>query len=376
MSLALQIATVDTMAHTSGTNLSSSLSTNDFSTTDNGTALKSKIYVFSPIGSTIQFTIFSCFVTVGIVGLVGNILVLCFLKTKNRTKSFLRMCSFERNFKVYIASLAISDVLSVLVSIPLMCIHLFLDLLQRGWSCKIARYFTLVFPRVTMYNLLVMTIEKYFASRKIPRTFRLSTVKKMVLFAWLAGSLIVCLSASTFDGMRFDVNDTHYTVVCRYDNHYLPFRIIYISYVALQFIIPMIIMMRLNISLIITVWRLMRRQFDAQRDNGIKMKARAASIRRTFIIIALTFAFIFPYFPYMVQTIYNNATKAIFDFETDLTIRGASAVLAVSNPAVNFVLYLVQMKDFRAFVKKLFSSRCLTENPNPEGVDNAGIEPQ
>ena len=224
---------------------------------------------------------------------------------------------------------------------PLICVHWLFDLLQTGWGCKIARYFTLVFPGVTMYNLLVVTIEKYFASRKVPRTFRPSTVKKMILFAWLAGSLFVFLPVSTFDGIRFDVNDTHYTVVCRYDNHYLPFRIIYIIYVALQYIIPMIIMMRLNISLMITVWRLLRRQFDVQRNNGIKMKARAASIRRTCIIIALTFAFIFPYFPYIAQTIYHNATKTILDFETDLTIRGASAAVAVSNPAVNFVLYLV-----------------------------------
>ena len=115
---------------------------------------------------------------------------------------------------------------------------------------------------------------------------------------------------------------------------------------------------------------------DVQRDNGIKMKLRAATIRSTCIIIALTFAFIIPYLVYFAQVTYHNVTKATIDFETDYIIRAVSAVMAMSNPAVNFVLYLVQMKDLRAFVKKLFISKCcIAENPNPVGVDNAAMAP-
>ena len=106
-----------------------------------------------------------------------------------------------------------------------------------------------------MYNLLVINIEKYFSTRKVPRVFSFFTVKKAVLFAWLAGFCIVFLPSATYEGVRYDVNETHYTVVCRYDNQYLPFRTMFIIFTFLQYVIPMIIIIRTSLSIIITVWR-------------------------------------------------------------------------------------------------------------------------
>ena len=360
-----------------GTNLSSSLHTSSISAADNGTAGNSKAYVFSPIEPRTQVTLFLLMTTVAVVGLVGNILVLCFLEAKKKTKSILRTFSFEKNFHVYIKSLAISDVLSVIISVPLLCIHLLFDLLQRGWGCKIARYFTIVFPCVTMYNLLVINIEKYLSTREVPRTFLPSTVKKVVFSAWLAGCLVMLLAGATYDGVRYDLNETHYTVVCRYNNQYLPFRIMFLIFATVQYTIPMAVIITINISLVITVWGRMRRNLDVQRDNGIRMMARAATIRSTYIIIALTFAFIFPYIFFFGKATYDNITKVTIGFETDIILRAVSGLIGMSNPTVNFVLYVVQMKDFRIFIKRLLLSRCcFSQNPNPVGVDNAGLEMQ
>ena len=54
---------------------------------------------------------------------------------------------------------------------------------------------------------------------------------------------------------------------------------------------------------------------------------------------------------------YNNITGATIGFLTDLIIRAVGGLLLLSNPAVDFVLYLVQMKDFRVFLKINCSSR-------------------
>ena len=111
----------------------------------------------------------------------------------------------------------------------------------------------------------------------------------------------------------------------------------------------------------------MKKTVNVQRDNGIRMKFRAATIRGTCIIIALTFAFIIPYLFYFAQVIYHNATKATIDFETDYIIRAVSSLIVFSNPAVNFLLYLVQMKDFRAYLSKRFNSWFIARNRNPVG---------
>lgn len=129
------------------------------------------------------------------------------------------------------------------------------------------------------------------------------------------------LPGATYEGVRYDVNETHYTVVCSYDNQYLPLRTMFIIFTFLQYVIPMFIIIRTSISIIITVWRRVRMPLDVQRDNGIKMKLRAATIRSTCIIIALTFAFIIPCLVYFAQVSYHNVTKATIDFETAYIIR-------------------------------------------------------
>ena len=347
----------------------SSLLTNNSSSAVNGKALKSKVYEYNPRGGTnsTKLILLIFLITVGIIGFVGNILVLWFLNAKKNTKSFLKVCSFEKNFTVYIRSLAISDVMSSLISVPCMCVELNFDLFHTGWRCRIVKYLILLFPCVTMNNLLVISAEKYFSTRKVPRTFRHSTVKKLVLFAWLIGCLNVLLPTATFDGLRFDLNETHYTVVCRFNNQYLPFRIMYLIYAAFQYIIPMIVIIIINISLIITVWKVSKKRkvADVQRNNGIKMKFRAATIRSTGTIIALTFAFIIPYLVYFAQVIYNHVTKATIDFKTDFTIRATSGLMAAANAAVNVLLYLVQMQGFGAFLKNKIMSWFTAKKSKP-----------
>ena len=353
------------------------LSINNLSITNNGTALQNKIYEYNPlVEPSTRLTICVVLVLVGIVGFVGNILVLCFLKAKKEIRAFLRTCSFEKNFVVYIRSLAISDVLSSLISVPFVIVEINFDLFHKGWRCKLGRYLILLFPCITMNNLLVISIEKYFSTRAVPRTFRHSTVKRIVLFAWLAACLNVLLPTATFRGLRFDLNETHYTVVCRYDNQFLPFRIMYLSYTAFQYIILMILIIRINASLITTVWRvtIRKRVVNVQQDNGIKIKIKAVTIRTACIIIALTFAFIIPYLVYFFQGIYSHVTKATIDFKTDSIIRAVSALIAMANSAVNFVLYLVQMQDFRAFLRKKINSCFNVNKPKPVDLDKVEIQ--
>ena len=72
-------------------------------------------------------------------------------------------------------------------------------------------------------------------------------------------------------------------------------------------------------------------------------------------------AFVFPYLLYFSQVIYNMVTKADINYDTDFVIRYASAVLVFSNSAVNVIIYFVQMKDFRAFLKEQFIKTFATE---------------
>ena len=359
------------LADTQRTNLTTIPSTNESPRAGNETGLMSKIDVFviELLTPSTRLTLFSSYVLVGIIGFVGNIFVLCFLKSKKQKQSFMRACSFEKNFDVYIRSLAISDILCDVISIPPICIMFYFDVFKRGWGCKIVRYFNILFPCITMNNLLFISIEKYFSTREVPCTFSHSTVRKIVMLAWLAGFLTVLFPAATMEGMRFDLNDTHYTVVCRFNNKSLPFRIISLTYVMLQYIIPGCVITIINISLAKTLWTRLRVKVDVQRNNAIRMMYRAAAVRGTLVLITLTFAFVLPYLYYYGFVLYNVITKKVLDAQTDYVIRASGALVGYSNTAINVVIYMVQMKDFRAFVKKTITPRFLVRN----GENNAEI---
>ncbi|XP_078384114.1 putative G-protein coupled receptor 19 [Oculina patagonica] len=361
-----------------GTNLTSSISADtDFSAPDNGTDFFGKIYVFRPINPSIKLALLLSLVVIGIIAFGGNVLILIFLKTKERANSFVKTCSFLMNFNFYIKSLAISDVLSSVISLPYMGLQLYLDVMQRGWGCKIGRYLLLLFPCVTINNLLVISFGKYFATRQAPRTFSHSTVKRIVLFAWLAAILFVLLPAATYEGIRYDLNSTHYTVICMYDREYLPFRIMFVSAAILQYIIPSCILIKLNISLIIIVWKTTRRTIDVQRDNGIRSMVRAARVRSIYTVVALTFAFVTPYILYVSYVIYHMVAQPKMDFETDHVIRTSSVIMALSNSAINVIIYLVRMKDFRTFLREMFIFRFFTHKATiPEGVVGVEMQPR
>ena len=361
------------MAHIQGAKLSSSLST-----PSNGTDQGSKIYVFSPVGTSTKLTLLILLVTVGTVGFVGSILILCFLKVKKKTNHVLKSLSFQKNFDVYINSLAISDVLSNVISLPSLGVQIYFNFFQDSWGCKIARYLQFTFPCVTMNNLLVISIEKYFSTRKNPRPFPQSTVRKLVLFAWLAGIAIVLLPVSTVKGVRYDLNETHFTMFCMFDNNYLPSRTIFLIFSAFQYIIPSFIIIAVSVSLSITVSSTARRTIDVQKEDAIKAMARGAKRRATIIIVSLMFAFVIPYLGFFVATFYNTIFKRhiVYDFQTFFIIRYTNGIAALSHGAVNFIIYLVQMKDFRAFLKKQFISRIRAENPMSVEVNNTQIEMQ
>ena len=333
----------------------------------NSTEMKRRIYLFTPAGFTIKLALASLLATIGIVGFLGNTLIYYFISTKKKTKSFMQTAPFVRNFNFYIKSLALSDILSNIISVPLICIQIMFDVFQHGWTCITVRSLTILFPSITMNNLMVISVERYLATRAVPRSFSVSTVRKLVFIAWLVGSIFILGPAATFDGVRYDLNDTHYTVVCKFDKSYFTSKIIVLCYSILQHVIPGFILCYLNISVAKTLWSRQKRRITVRRNNAARANLITAKLRGTYLLIAITFAFIIPYSVLPYYAAYNAFVKPSIDFQTDYMTRYLSARLLYSNSTINFIIYVVQMNDFRAFLKKLLFGKGNAMNPNPPG---------
>ena len=328
-------------------------------------AITSLVYVFAPADFSIKLVLVVLFVLFGVIGLVGNILILYFL-SKKKSVPFLQSSPFLRNFNLYMKSLALSEILVTSIGAVLVCIELMYDVFQNGWPCKIRRYISGTFYVIRANNLIVISTERFLSTRDVPKTFSGSTVRKLVYAAWLSGFFVGLFPAATLNGVRYDINATHYTMVCKPDTSYLPNRVIVVGFVLIQLVIPSIALICMNIIIARRIWKGSKRRIDIQRDNAIRAKMRSHQIKKTSLLTIVTIAFVFPYSSILYYTAFVAVAKPSLDFQEDFVIRHFSLVLVFSSSAINFIIYLVQMKDFRVFLLKHFLGK---------GDGNAQVNP-
>ena len=328
-------------------------------------AITSLVYVFAPADFSIKLVFVVLFAIFGVIGLVGNILILYFL-SKKKSVPFLQFSPFLRNFNLYMRSLALSEILSSLIRGVLVCIELMYDVFQNGWPCKISRCISGMFYYITANNLIFISTERFLSTRDVPKTFSSSTVRKLVYAAWLSGFFVGLFPAATLKGVRHDINATHYTMVCKPDTSYLPNRVIIVGFVLIQVVIPSIALICMNIIIARRIWKGSKRRIDIQRDNAIRAKMRSQIIKKTSLLIIVTIAFVLPYSSILYYAAFVAVAKPSLDFQEDFVITHFCFLLVFFSTAINFFLYLVQMKDFRVFLLKHFCGK---------GVDNAQINP-
>ena len=333
------------------------VSINNHSSLTNSTAdaeITALVYMVEPADfDAKQIILAVLFVVVGVIGLVGNILILYFL-SKKESVPFLQSSPFLRNFYFYMKSLALSYIPTCLISVPLVSIQIIFHEFQNGWPCRVVRFVNVAFNCISLNNLIVINTERFLSTRDVPKTFSCSTVRKLVYAAWLSGFLIGLLTAATTSGIRHDVNATHYTVVCKPDISYLPYRIIVTGVTLIQLAIPITALIFINIILARRAWKMGKRRIDIQQDNLLRATMRSHQIKITYTLVFVTLAFVVPYLSILSYLVFTVVAK----FQGDFVIRHFSWVVLYSSGALNFMVHLVQMKAFRVFLMKRFCSKC------------------
>ena len=316
------------------------------------------IYVFTPAGIVAKRVLCLILATIGAMGFLGNCFIFYFLwQQKPTSANLIQSSRFMTNLSMYGKSLSLSDLLSCAVSLPLLCIQISFDVFQTGWACKVVCYSNLIFPTITLNNFVVISLEKYFSTRTVPRTFRVSTVRKMIICAWVLGLVVILFPVATCDGIRVDLNDTHYTIVCKYQQNFYPFRMSLIIF-PVQYVLPSVFVTYINICLMKTMWTRGRRRIANSVSDAFKAHLRAKAIKGTALLVALMFAFIVPYFFYIANIVYTQTAKPQRDFSTDYIIRyGTGGIAAYLSGLINFIIYFAQMKKFRLFMKKRLCRR-------------------
>ena len=345
---------------TAGSDNSSSVSLDHghFSTSDS--VNPQKHYLFTPAGFQIKLTVCILMTIAGAVGFVGNITVLLFIKKEEKKN---KNHAGATNLHFFIRSLAISDVLVSLCA-PTLWFQFFYDVFQTGWPCKFKRFIAIIFPVITINNLVVIGLERYICTcRPTSRPLSRAAVQKLVKGAWLLGCLITLLPTSTFTGVRVELNDTHYTIVCRNDKSNTHNIIIFQIFLILVYVFPLAILIFSCVSIIRVVWK-RKLHVVAVHERGVALalkKWRLKQKKATTLLVALIVAFVVPYLVYFVYNTFKIIVKPSIDFNTDFIIRYIRTFLAYINSSVNFCIHLAQLPTFRLeYTKRMI---CFRKSP-------------
>jgi len=312
------------------------------------------IYHYATVSIGIKLAIVVPVVVAGLYALVANSLILYFMHKKWKTNP---TGQFRRSvIDYFIQSLALSDVLASLITLPVCLPELFIDYISSDIVCKVVRYISFIFPVVTCMNYLFIGIDR-FISVYFPFSVRNNeTAKRLVISAWITGGLITFLVVPAMVRVKFDLPNNQYTMICMYDKAVKYRGIFFLLFTACFYIIPFVI---LSVICIMTV-RKMRQQLaeapinEALPNSTRNARATAVRFQENYMFISLIFAFLFPYFLYVV---YNGAVN-IFKLDHSLTVntmaRMVSASLIYANGAIGPTIVFRSFRYLRRKIVDMF----------------------
>ena len=316
-------------------------------------ATDDKEYLFMPVSLAAKTTICSIMTVICIVGFIGNLSLVLFI---NRTERKIghRVAAFN-NMNLFLRSLAISDVMASITG-PIAWLELFLAIFETNWGCKVRRYSSFVVHIITIYNLVAVAFERYNCICRSTGKLSRARVRQLIKAAWLFGFLVTLLPMFSYQGIRTDLNETHYTVVCGRDSGHGPYVLMVQIFLGLVigYVFPLIF-------IIVTSYRILR-VFRAQAayrialpNNNVPEKVRNEKHKqnkatRTLVIIIA--AFVAPYLVFVGYHTIKTILRPSLNFATDFIIQRVSVILVYLNGPVNFCIHLMQLPAFRAEWRK------------------------
>ena len=303
------------------------------------------------VGLDIRLSIYLLVTIASTAGFLGNLCVLRFLRKKETKKT--PGIKASSNLNIFIRSLAISDVLVSISVVPLTYIRLFYRLSQTQWSCRIRSFIALLFPVITIYNIVVIGLERYILTcRPTSRPLSRATTEKLVKGAWLLGFFVTFLPAFTKNSLRIELNETHYTISCRHDNSNILNILMFQFFIGIAYVLPFVFIIFTCASIIRMVWKMKFQVAVAEKDVALALrKWRLKQRKATLILIAIIIALLVPYFLYAVYFTFNMIFKPTVDHKTDFLVRNVAAIFAYLNSFVNYCIHLAQLPGFRAYFK-------------------------
>ncbi|XP_031568773.1 neuromedin-U receptor 1-like [Actinia tenebrosa] len=317
----------------------------------------SREYVFAPVSYLIKLIILTAMLSFGVYGLIANSLILYFKHKQHRRRRHTIRRPFSRSLTEYfINSLALSDLLCCLISLPLYSSEMFIDFVKSDSVCRFTRLFNSMFAVITILNLLVIGVERHLTIFHPFFILSRRTAKKMVAAAWVLGVLFTLVSVPAYGLVYFeDIDKNYYTLVCKYDSSMPLYRALFITFISILYIVPSFILTFISLCIL-------NRQRESQRADAFQNTRRALSrLKVTRMFVSLIFAFIIPYMAFSMYSSFRMVFKVNVSFTADYIVRHISVSLIYANGSISATILIYYEKLYNDFWS-CFQSRSSTTN--------------
>ncbi|XP_013396229.1 QRFP-like peptide receptor isoform X2 [Lingula anatina] len=206
-----------------------------------------------------------------VLGLIGNSMVV------------FAMLGDQKNSSVattFLASLAIADLLFLLVCVPYRIVRFLIGSWQDSFLCKFSGFVEMLAAVLSIFNLTAVSVERYVVivhPMKARYLFTMGSIKKIVIAVWLVSAV---LSAPMFHiaGITKDKyfeNETKFIMHSCHDNEALNYgeKVAFVFYqFTLMFLLPTIVMVFCYTQVIRALWsstQELSRMTSMHRENSI-----------------------------------------------------------------------------------------------------------
>ncbi|KAE8636553.1 hypothetical protein XENTR_v10003039 [Xenopus tropicalis] len=305
-------------------------------------------------------------------GLVGNVLVLYLMKTKQGWK--------KSSINLFVTSLAITDFQFVL-TLPFWAVENALDF---SWlfgkaMCKIVSYVTAMNMYASVFFLTAMSVARYYSvasALKVKRRPAGCSAKWVSVLIWVSAivaslpnaifSTTATVSSEVLCLVKFPVNN---------GNAQFWLGLYHAQKVLLGFLIPLFV---------ITICYLLLVRFITDRNISSSSTKRRSKVTKSVTIVVLSFFLC--WLPNQALTTWGiliklNIVQFSYEyFTTQAYIFPITVCLAHSNSCLNPILYCLMRREFRKALKNLFwkiaspsltNMRPFTATTKPEQDDHA-----
>ncbi|EDO42834.1 predicted protein [Nematostella vectensis] len=217
--------------------------------------------------------------------------------------------------------------------------------------CLIARTTTFFLPVITVFNLLVIAIERYlgiFYPLYLPSR---KAVRWSIILAWVIGFLVAFIPGVTYTLLRAEIGDKYYTHFCVYNKTISYHKYLFWIFSLCSYILP-------SIVFFVITYRISRFLSKRPRGaNGVSTtnKSDAWRFKSSRMFLSVIMFFSVPYLSWYLYTLTMTTFKPNIDSQIDVVLRYMFTQVILANGIVNPILYFYHTREFRVMLKKMLT---------------------